>query len=254
MNNNKGSMSIEAAIAFPIFLFTMLFFICLSEIYRVKAAVYEGCIETAEYMAEYAYLVDSMSDSDIGKSVFSTLPVATVKFQEYVDEEALLDKYIVGGRNGVSFLGSSFPDEKGFIDLKVNYFIHIDIPIIGNKSKLCCEHIRQRAYLGNKGKEKHEIEEEDDIYVYVAKNGVVYHTTRMCTYLLPDVHGMSHSGAEQSGYSPCEYCGAESGSIVYVTPEGKRYHSDRYCSRLKRDVQRKKLSEVNLPPCSKCGG
>ncbi|MBO4863701.1 MAG: hypothetical protein J5517_05020 [Eubacterium sp.] len=255
MDNNKGSMSIEAAIAFPIFLFTMLFMICLSEIFAAKAAIYEGCIETAEYMAEYAYLMDSMSDGDMSKDYMAALPVAIVKFQEYVDEEALLEKYIVGGRNGISFLGSAFPDDKGYIDLKVNYFIHIDIPLFGSKSKLCSEHIRQRAYLGYKGTEKKEpVEKEDDPYVYVAKNGVVYHTTRACTYLLPDVHGTTLSSARTSGYTSCEYCGSEAGSLVFVTPDGERYHSDRYCSRLKRNVQRKRLSEVNLPPCSKCGG
>ena len=52
--NNKGAVSIEAAVAFPLFLFTMLALIFMTEIYTVKGVVYEGVIETAEYMAEYS--------------------------------------------------------------------------------------------------------------------------------------------------------------------------------------------------------
>lgn len=252
MINNKGSMSVEASIALPVFLFVMYFFINLCEIYAVKADVYEACIETAEYMSEYAYLMDRLGD---GKSNYSLtcLPVAGLRFQNYVDDNALLEKYVVGGKYGVSFLGSSFPDEQGFIDLKVKYFVHVNIPILGSKSHMCSEHIRQRAYLGYENKES-SIDKKDDVYVYVAKNGVVYHTTRSCTYLLPDIHSRSIKAAKASGYSPCKYCGKSYGSWVYVTPDGEAYHSSRKCSRLERTVARIKLSETNLPACSKCGG
>ena len=252
ISNNRGTVSVEAAVALPVFLFTMLFFINVFEIYTVKAAVYEGCIETAEYMAEYAYLVDSLGEEGVDNSV-TCLPVAAIRFREYVDEENLLDKYVVGGKNGISFLGSSFPDEKGFIDLRVNYFIHVNIPLLGKMSHMCSEHIRQRAYLGYLGDEKG-TDDEDDPYVYVAQNGMVYHTTRGCTYLLPDIHSKSLDSAKKTGYKPCKYCGDLCKDKVFITPEGDAYHSDRYCSRLRRSVERKRLSEVNLPPCSKCGG
>ena len=87
-------MSVEASIALPVFLFVMYFFINLCEIYAVKADVYEACIETAEYMSEYAYLMDRLGD---GKSNYSLtcLPVAGLRFQNYVDDNALLEQDVV---------------------------------------------------------------------------------------------------------------------------------------------------------------
>ena len=245
--DNKGSVSIEAAVAFPLFLFVMLFFICLSNVYTVKAAIYEGAVETSEYMAEYAYLTDSIEEMGA-----TSYPMAKLKFDEYLDSKSLVEKYVVGGVSGVSFLGSSFPDEDGYIEMEVTYFIHIDIPIIGSFKKKCNEHIKQKAYLGRDGYLGEDEDSEAEEYVYVAQNGIVYHKSRSCTYLMPQIIPSTKEGA--SGYRECEYCGKNSGNLVYITLEGECYHSVRNCSRLKRTVERKKLSEVSLPPCSKCSG
>ena len=53
---NRGSVTIEASLVFPIFLFFVmsLYHMCYSRI--ADNIVYEAAIETAEYMAEYAYL------------------------------------------------------------------------------------------------------------------------------------------------------------------------------------------------------
>ncbi len=246
--NDKGAASIEAAIALPVFLFTVLAFIYMAEIHTVRGVVYEGVIETAEYMAEYAYLSDCIDGAGtIG------LPMAYLKFSEYVDDKALLEKYIVGGSSGVMFIGSSFPDEDGYIDLWVNYYVHVDVPFISSLSQLVTEHVRQRAYLGRREDISSEEGQEDDRYVYVAENGVVYHETRSCTYLLPDIKAESLSEAKADGYKACNYCGGGSTDVVIVTDDGEKYHSSVSCSRLRRTVERKKLSEVDLPPCSKCG-
>ena len=250
--NNKGSVSIEASLVLPLFLFVMLFFVYIGNIYTVKAAVYEGCIETAEYMAEYAYLADSFETAEI-----MDMAMAQVRFLEYVDSKALLDKYIVGGKAGVSFIGSDLPNDDGFIELKATYFIRINIPFFRSYFTKCTETIKQRAYLGRRDRESGEDEKsEDDRYVYVAENGVVYHNTRSCTYLMPDIHTSTAQAALSSGYSRCRYCGQSggAGSQVYITTYGDAYHLRKNCSRLKRTVMRKKKSEVSLPPCSKCAG
>ena len=245
--NNKGSISVEAAIAFPLFLFVMLFFIYLSNIYTVKAAIYEGAVETTEYMAEFAYLTDSFEEVGI-----IDYPMVYLRFDEYLDSKALVEKYVVGGVSGISFLGSSFPDDEGYIELEVTYSVHIDVPIIGAFEQECSEHIKHKAYLGRDGYLGEEEDGEKEEYVFVAENGVVYHKSRSCTYLLPQVIPSTKEGADK--YRACEYCGADAGGLVYITLEGECYHSRRNCSRLKRTVERKKLSEVSLPPCSKCSG
>ncbi|SEP57306.1 TadE-like protein [Lachnospiraceae bacterium NE2001] len=246
--NNKGSVSIEAAVAFPLFLFTILAFIYMGEMYRVKETVYEGLIETAEYMAEYAYLTDTFE----GVSVMD-YPMAMLRFEQYVDNKALLEKYVVGGSLGISLIGSSFPDDEGYIDIYATYYVRLDVPIIGIFKKRIDEHIKQRAYLGSSSLLNSVESESDDKYVFVAENATVYHSSRSCTYLMPDIVSSDKASASNSGYRACEYCGGGNDSLVYITTEGECYHSSRTCSRLKRTVSRKKLSEVSLPPCSKCG-
>ncbi len=247
MMNNRGSASIEAAIAFPLFLFTVFAFIYMSEMYRVKAVVYEGLVETAEYMSEYAYLTDSFE----GVSVMD-YPMAKLRFEEYVDDKALLEQYVVGGSMGVSLIGSSFPDDQGYIDIYATYYVRINAPMIGVFKKQIKEHIKQRAYLGKGLYEASEEAKEAEGYVFVAENGTVYHSSRSCTYLLPDIISSDRTSAIGSGYRACEYCGGGDSALVYITTEGECYHSSRNCSRLKRTVSRKSLSEVSLPPCSKC--
>ena len=159
---------------------------------------------------------------------------------------------------GVTFIGSSFPDDDGYIDLKATYFVRINIPFFRNFSTKCTENIRQRAYLGRHDEEADgEKAEKEDTYVYVTENGVVYHNSRSCAYLKPDVHTSTVGSASTSGYTKCKYCGGSddgTGGSVYITTYGDAYHFRQNCSRLKRTVERKKKSEVHLPPCSKCAG
>lgn len=59
-------------------------------------------------------------------------------------------------------------------------------------------------------------------------------------------------------YYACEGCckGGESpaAGVVYLSPYGNRFHTARDCPKLKRSVRRVRREEVgNLPPCSKCG-
>ena len=249
--DNRGSVSIEAAIAFPIFLFTMLFFIYIGEIYTVKAAVYEASVETAEYMAEYAYLTDCFEEA--GSLDYA---MAILKFNEYADNKALLEKFVLGGTYGVSFLGSLFPDEDGFIDLHVTYFVRINLPVFGSFSRVCSEQVRQRAYLGFSGNSHEDTDSDGGRYVFITENYEAYHTSRSCSYLMPDIESTNLDSAKNQGYHACKYCAADCTDLsgeVFITTDGEAYHTDRSCSRLKRTVSRVKLDECDLPACSRCG-
>lgn len=100
-------------------------------------------------------------------------------------------------------------------------------------------------------------------YVYVAENGSVYHRSRDCVYLQPEIHSIEYgkvsSQRNNSGgiYRVCKSCSEEvvftEDMAVYITPYGDRFHVNTACSGLKRTVKKIELSKVgNLPPCSKC--
>lgn len=101
---------------------------------------------------------------------------------------------------------------------------------------------------------------DGDEYVYVADAATVYHTNENCTHLklkysLVPLGSVSSMRNRKGGiYYPCEKCGSNCGDMVYVSPDGERYHSDENCSGLTRHYKRVKKSEINLPPCRRCGG
>ena len=237
---NRGSVTIEASLVFPIFLFFVmsLYHMCYSRI--ADNIVYEAAIETAEYMAEYAYLDEN------------NILLPTYKFQEYVDDKTIVSHYVDGGIQGISFIGTNPLDDEGYVVLKVQYKSKVSVPFLPGLSKMHSFEIRQKAYVGadetvdNDG-------DNNDSYVYVTDNRDVYHSTRMCTYLNLSIRADDVAGAEAGGYSICEICGYGDEKIVYVTDYGRRYHRDIKCSGLKRTVYRVKLSEVDgLGGCVRC--
>lgn len=246
---NQGSTSVEAMLVLPLFLFSMLAFIYICNMLAVKSIIYEAAIQTAEYMAEYAYLAEQYpEEADCGNDI-----IADLKFQEYLDDGEKVEQFVINGISGVSFYGSAFPDEEGYIVLHVRYDLSVNIPFICNFSEACEERIRQKAYLGYRNSSEADGVTEDDKYVYIAENGTVYHSGRSCSYLAPEIYAASRESAVGKGYLSCEYCGASAGSTVYVTQEGERYHSVYTCSRIRRTVYRKKLNEVGgMPQCQRC--
>lgn len=103
---------------------------------------------------------------------------------------------------------------------------------------------------------------DSEIYVFVTPTGVVYHRSRNCTHLKLSVYSVPASQVSgernQYGerYQACERCHGRLEGMVYLTEEGTRYHSDISCSGLRRSVRSIPLSEAQLmyAPCSRCGG
>ncbi|MCR4609170.1 MAG: hypothetical protein K5750_05680 [Eubacterium sp.] len=248
-NQNRGSLAFEAAISLPIFMFCMYCFLIFCRIIAVRAVVYEAAaVEASEYLAEYSYLSDS-----VDKLEYSNLVVANSKIDDYLDDPELVEKYISGGSSGIKLIGTGIPDEEGYIRLTVYYKVRFSVPIIGSFEKSYTDTVRQKAYIGYKGIDE-ENDSAEDVYVYVAENGEVYHHSRGCTYLYHHTTLMKKNVAENRDYEPCSYCHAASaGRYVFVTEDGEKYHSSPNCSRLLRTVRRVKLSEVGgLPECHKC--
>lgn len=247
-SGDNGSASVEAVLTVPVFLFAMTAFISIFNMIALKGVIYEAAIETAEYMAEYAYLAEKYPQgAEVGTGIY-----ASKKLNEYLDDPDMAERYVENGTNGISLLGSRFPDEDGYIVLRVKYRTALNIPFICSLTKDYEENIRQKAYLGYKKKENGSTETEE-VYVYVAENGTVYHSSRLCSYLAPDIRVSAKEAVSARGYGPCEYCGEAAGNTVYITGEGQRYHSTQNCSRLRRTVYRKKLSETGgMPPCQRC--
>ena len=240
--NNKGSAALEATLALPVFLIFMLALYLMHESREAELIVYEASAETAEYMAEVAYIDET-----------AALAVPLVKFRSYLDDEKLVERFVDGGASGVWFLGS-YIDEEDYLHLSVSYRVKVSLPFLPELSSLRHYEIRQRVYRGTTYSGEGSGEQaEDGRYVYVTDNREVYHTSRACTHLTLRVEETGLAAAKASGYTPCEFCGALAGDCVYITPEGDRYHSTSKCSGLKRTVKRVPVSKASdLCECSRC--
>lgn len=246
---NKGSMTVEACLVLPMFLLAGLAIIFMCRCRAAESVIYEAAAETAEYMAEYAYLTDSVQElSAIDPAV------AYVQMHRYIDDKTLVDRYVKGGENGILLLSSEFPDEDGSIKLHATYYLTLNVPLICNFSKRKTIDIEQAAYLGDHFGEDESGISDDEIYVYVTDNHEVYHTTAMCTYLHYDPESVGIDAAKASGRHECEFCGSVCTGSVWVTEYGDAYHSSPACASFVRSIKRVRLSEAGVPACSKCGG
>lgn len=239
--NNKGNAVVEATIILPFFIFGMLAFFHMGRAKLAEQIIYEAAIETAEYLAEEAYL----------ELYNPVTPYA--KFKQYIDDVALIDKYIQNGVDGIEINGYTEPDENNQITISIRYKTKIMVPLFDElTSSHVCE-ITQQVYTGYKNPTSEGDDTDEESYVFVTDNREVYHISRDCSHLRLSIH-LAPMTAVCDEYTPCEFCGkANESDQVFITDEGNRYHSSICCSGLKRTVYRVKKSTVGgLPGCSRC--
>lgn len=257
---NHGSATIEAVCIMPILLFAFLAFYSMGQIYILENQIYQATMNTASFLAEYAYLTELDYEAvdqeeqlgSVGQQLLG-LGTATVRLRYYLEDRDRIDQYVVGGVNGLLITDPNILDKEGFINIKLQYWVRIPVPLLSNLSMPLSVQVRQKAYTGYR--EGNESVEER--YVYIAEYSTVYHLSRSCTHLRLTIFPVTATGLETlySGLDPCEYCGSEPSETYYVTATGDKYHTSDRCTGLKRTVRRVPFSEVNgYGPCSRCGG
>lgn len=243
LKKEKGSMTAEMAVAFPIFLFVVFTMLIFLQMVLVDQEIYRGTMECGRQLSEEIY------------------PERTVIFAKHywskkVNHDAINCSFIEGGVGGVSLFGSYYDEKSGHIILKVHYTMKIPIPLFYHFTYTGNYEVHQKAFRGYRP----DLEGQDDEYVYVTDTQSVYHCRRGCSYLdlkIKQVFQVQHYIAGETSYLPCEICMRgikHTPNLLYITSEGTRYHSTLQCSGLKRTVKRVKKSEViGLGGCSRCG-
>lgn len=252
--NHAGSASIEATCIMPLMLFAFWAFYSMGQIYILENQVYQAAMNTAGYLAEYAYLAEEYGKADgLGTQIIG-IGTANVKLRSYLEDTSRVEKYVVGGTHGLWITGPEILDEEGFICIQIHYRVCIPVPLLSKLSMPVCVQVRQKAYTGYQEDEKNSDEER---YVYIAEYSTVYHTSRSCSHLKLTIVPVTKAALDLSygNLLPCAFCGSEPTGLYYITETGECYHTSAQCSGLKRTVRRVRLSEVNgYAPCSRCGG
>lgn len=246
-NHNRGSATLEAMCIMPMMLFAFWAFYSMGQIYILENQIYQATMNTAGFLAEYAYLAEDTGVEPLGYMI------ANGKLREYLPDDNRTEQYVAGGTYGIRVTNPKVLDDEGFICLAVRYQVQIPVPFLRNLSIPIGVQVRQKAYTGYSDNGEMNAEEQ---YVYLAEYSSVYHVSRSCSHLKLTIIPVSE-GMIRTAYSelePCAYCGTQQTGTYYITETGDCYHTSMQCSGLKRTVRRVKLSEASgYAPCSRCG-
>lgn len=289
---SEGSLTAEAALVLPVFLFSVLSLVYLFQLMSLQLKVQAALNQTVEQIASYGYLLDRVS-AVAGKKAEKLLE-STELFSEdgllsvdeagawvmklihyaggeraakqlagrYMDTEDGAFLHVADGWEGVSFRGSTLLDDTRCVEVTAEYqvkipFVPAVFPMIRVKQTAVCRSFSSdRDYIP-----KESSEEKTETLYYMTPSGSVYHTTRECTYLKiltesATIENMTRMRNSSGGkYYPCKLCteGLEVTGNVYYTSGGSSYHITKNCSSLSRKVMEKTAEEIaGIPPCSRC--
>lgn len=246
ISDRKGSVTIEAALAVPLFFFAVLTLFYMIEVMAIRTNIRSGMQYAAKAAAEEAYskpfVIPGGLESDLVNAVGA---------------ERLDRSIVVNGSSGIHCEKSRMSAVTGILDMKAEYQIQLPLPIFAAPPVKMEESLRVKGWNGyrNAG-----FSGEEDETVYITETGMVYHRDYHCNYLELSIQMVSADAVEelrnanQGKYHACEFCvhGNASG-MVYITDYGERYHTSLGCSGLKRTIYAVPRSEaVGKGACSKC--
>ncbi len=264
----NASMTLEASIALPLFIFFFLNIMSAIWIIQIQSDLEAVLHQTGSEITKLAFdiregeeLLGKEAD-DPGLAEMVALSMYVVSQVKSSMEDKLKNNPIMGGTEGLSFLSTKIMQEGDIVDIVVDYKVHPIAAIVGFGGFGVQSRYYGHAWTG------YEISsecDEDAFYeemVHITEHGEVYHKDIACRHLKSDVRSTGFEdvphqrNADGSKYYPCEYCGeGVCAGNVFITTYGTRYHSRIDCPSLKRKIYTIPISEVGgRRPCSACGG
>lgn len=262
----KGSLTIEAAMVLPLFLFFMVILMMPMKMLNDGRKIQMALERTGEEVSQYLYLYDEFEiGTKLKKKGLGKVPD---EFLSKMSEKAVLVlvRKRVEGRIGfehltsVSFARSSILRDGETIDLVMDYRVKLPFSVLGKRSIPMSARCYRRAWIGNEKKDM-ETSKENDELVFIGKGSTRYHKDRTCHYLYNKIKKISFQELKTvrnlngGKYRPCSRCGekAEEQNGVYILPSGEKYHSTKSCSAITAYVKAVLLSKVrHLGACSYC--
>lgn len=255
----SGTLTVEAAVVLPVFLFVMVTVMQYGAVMETAVKFGASLSETGKVIATSAYV------SKYGGNTEEVPMVAAGALSAvYAHSKVLSQAGDTSAVRNTNMLLSSFLKEDEAIDLILTYQIRSPVSLVKLPGNFFIQRARIRAWTGRTPPDETGSKDEDgteDETVYVTATGTVYHEDPDCTHLNLSIREVDASALgmlrNNNGgiYHKCERCGglSENGR-VYITKEGDRYHNSLECSGLKRTVRQVSREEVgDMQCCSKCG-
>lgn len=252
--SQKGSLTLEAALVFPLLLFLAAAFLNCMALFRLSMDLGQTAADAARELGQYAYLQEAGQPLPASDVLSQAYVYGKIQLQGIRDNNEALLKY---GRLFIRTGDSRILEQDGVVDLRIAYEAELPLKLFGRsvlpmKNRQVC-----RAWIGYDRDQDSFSEKEG--YVYVTVHGEVYHNQISCSYLQLRISETDYgSVGEQRNlygerYQKCRSCKGE-GSVVYITDTGNRYHGSLSCTGLKRSIRMIPVSQVEeRRACSRCG-
>ncbi len=263
MKNLKASMTVEAAVVIPLFMFFLLNMLGIIEIYGLHGTLTAALREVGCELSVYAYAYDRVMNEEedeglealIENVAFSYLYVKE-QVKDFAGEQYLDNSPLTDGCAGLSYLESSIMQQDDIIDLTVTYKVSPFISLVGFAPAKFYNRYYGRAWTGYDVSHGENAQE-----VYVSENAEVYHQSRECTHLVLSIASCTAAevpylrNEDGHRYRACEFCLTEGETVLFITDRGDCYHGQIDCNGLKRTVfvMTKEEAEDYYRACSRCG-
>ena len=232
----SGSLTVEAAIALPLFLFAVISVLFFFRVLQITQCT-------------YGVLVDVGSQLSIEETQEKQ---SQIYLQKELSKVGYLDYMVQGGAKGISIEETMNED---YVNISIKYQCKLPISIFSIKTIPIHQQLCLKQWTGYENPTVSG--DSNGEWVYITPNGESYHIRKDCRYLQLDIKTIPKIGIEESSYTPCKVCGEETSlySYYYVTTGGERYHTRLDCTGLKRTIYIVPAGEVsNRQCCSVCGG
>lgn len=244
-----GSMTVEAAILLPLFLFFFLHLFGVVEMLRLHSKITFGLWECGNQLAVYVAMPEELGEK-VPDVAVSYLYVKN-RMESFLGREYLDTSPLVSGRQGLNYLASAYDED--CIDIGVTYQVAPQFSVFPFPYLRMVNRYYGKAWTGY-------LNNSDVRFVYVTIYGEVWHSRADCTHIFITIKETdwsnigklrNHNGGK---YYPCELCEKkEKGNKTYYTEYGDRYHKDRECSSLVRYIRAiQRTDSIAYKPCSRC--
>lgn len=270
----SGSMTVEAAVVLPLFIFFMMNILFVLDMIRLQSNMTAALQQAGNRVCEYAFYTEyaevggrnavsmiGSADSGAGHAVSAGLSETFVRGQVNAYLGNMRRHSCLDGP--ISYLGSDImsSSEGDIVRIVASYRVRPFFRVMGVPDFQMQNRYYGHAWTGYDVEHAVQDTDDSDTTVYVTQYGTVFHRNRSCSYLNPSVSYMPGAVREtarnRSGgkYYRCPICKPTSFGSCLVTRDGDRYHSRASCPALKRTVRSMPLSEAagHYAPCSKCG-
>ena len=267
-NKLRASITLEASLALPLFIFFFANIMTLFNIVKVQSDLEAALHQTGSEMSLMAFDAKFGEETLMGEgsdALEDLLGAAGILYAKNAVSDYMKEckgtGCIKGGIDGVGYLRSGLFDGNDIIDIVLDYRIKPMIPVIGFKEFKTESRFYGHAFTGYDIFEGLSVSGSQEEMVFVTEHGEVFHRDAGCVHLHVKTRSIAFGELKKARnndgkkYYPCEYCGGGiGGGAVFITDYGERYHSSVNCPGLKRKIYTIPISEaLGKRPCSSCG-